>query len=71
MENKNLIIYLTMREQQVLSLLAEGLSQKEIARQLYLSPNTISTHIQNLYGKMGVHTGAHAIAKAFRAKILS
>lgn len=60
-----------MRERQVLTLLADGLSQKEIATRLYVSPNTISTHIQNLYGKMNVRTGTHAIAKAFRAKILT
>lgn len=71
MEKKNFVSYLTRRERQILSLLADGLSQKEIANRLYLSPNTISTHVQNLYLKMNVHTGTHAIAKAFRAKILT
>jgi DNA-binding CsgD family transcriptional regulator len=51
-------------------MMAEGLSQKEIADRLYLSPNTVNTHTQHIYEKMEVHTGPHAVAKAIRARII-
>ncbi|NCC65587.1 MAG: response regulator transcription factor, partial [Spirochaetia bacterium] len=43
------------REQEVLKLLAEGLSNQEIAKKLYISPNTVKTHIKNIYSKLGVN----------------
>jgi DNA-binding NarL/FixJ family response regulator len=57
---------LTPRELEVLQLLAEGLTQTEIARQLVISPRTVGTHIQNLLGKLGVHSRAQAVALAHR-----
>jgi DNA-binding NarL/FixJ family response regulator len=50
----------------VLQLLAEGLTQTQIARQLVISPRTVGTHIQNLLGKLGVHSRAQAVALAHR-----
>ena len=47
---------LTDREREVLVLLAEGRRQKEIAHRLSISPKTVGTHIQNLLGKVGVHS---------------
>jgi len=57
---------LTPRELEVLQLLAEGLTQPQIARQLVISPRTVGTHIQNLLGKLEVHSRAHAVALAHR-----
>jgi DNA-binding NarL/FixJ family response regulator len=57
---------LTPRELEVLELLAEGLTQTEIARQLVISPRTVGTHIQNLLGKLNVHSRAQAVALAHR-----
>ena len=42
------------REYEVLQLLAEGLSNKEIAEQLFVSPNTIKTHVARLYEKLAL-----------------
>jgi two-component system, NarL family, nitrate/nitrite response regulator NarL len=61
---------LTNREQDVLRLLAEGLSQKEIARELVISAKTVAAHIQNVLGKLGVHSRTQAVAIAHREGIL-
>jgi LuxR family maltose regulon positive regulatory protein len=55
---------LTEREREVLRLLLEGASNREIARRLVLSINTVKRHIYNLCGKMGVQSRAQAIVKA-------
>jgi DNA-binding NarL/FixJ family response regulator len=57
---------LTPRELEVLQLLAEGLTQAQIARELVISPRTVGTHIQNLLGKLDVHSRAQAVALAHR-----
>ena len=46
---------LSSREEEVLALLAEGLSNREIALALGLSPRTIETYLHRLYKKLGVH----------------
>ncbi len=55
---------LTGQEIRVLERLAEGLSNKEIARTLGLSPNTVKTHLSNLFGKLGARRRTEAIGKA-------
>lgn len=55
---------LTSREREVLALMAEGQSNKEIARTLNVSPNTIKTHIANLYTKLEVAKRTQAVRKA-------
>ena len=55
---------LTGRELEVLRLLAGGLDQGEIARQLVISPKTVGTHIQRVLTKLGVHSRAQAVALA-------
>lgn len=57
---------LTGRELQVLRLLAEGLGQPAIARELVITPKTVSTHIQRILAKLGVHNQAQAVAAAYR-----
>jgi DNA-binding CsgD family transcriptional regulator/tetratricopeptide (TPR) repeat protein len=52
---------LTVREAEVLRLLATGLANAEIARHLSLSPRTIDAHLTNIYGKLGVTTRGAAI----------
>ena len=46
-------------------LLAHGARQKEIALRLSISPKTVGTHIQNLFGKLGVHSRAELVARAY------
>ncbi|TMK79416.1 MAG: helix-turn-helix transcriptional regulator [Actinobacteria bacterium] len=47
---------LTPRERQVLALLVEGRPQAEIARELFVSPNTVAKHIEHILSKLGVHS---------------
>jgi LuxR family maltose regulon positive regulatory protein len=55
---------LSPREMQILALLAERLSNKEIADKLHISTATIKRHAANIYEKLGVHGRRHAVAKA-------
>jgi LuxR family maltose regulon positive regulatory protein len=59
-----LVERLSERELEVLQLIAEGLTNQEIASRLYLSLNTVKVHIRNIYGKLGVHNRAQAIARS-------
>jgi DNA-binding NarL/FixJ family response regulator len=55
---------LTNREQEVLELLVDGLSNKAIAEKLFVSPNTVKRHLKSIYEKLDVSTRAAAVAKA-------
>ena len=57
---------LTPRERQVLELLVEGKTNKEIAATLVISPNTVKRHLQAIFHKLGVTTRAAAVAEALR-----
>jgi DNA-binding NarL/FixJ family response regulator len=57
---------LTQRENEVLDLLAEGLTQDQIAGRLVISPKTAATHIQRILGKLGVRSRAQAVALVLR-----
>lgn len=57
---------LTPREREVLTLLAHGRNQQEIARQLVVTPKTVATHLQRVLSKLGVHSRAQAVAYAHR-----
>jgi DNA-binding CsgD family transcriptional regulator len=61
---------LTAREFQVLKLAAQGLQDWEIAERMFLSVNTVKTHMRRLYRRMGATGRAHAVALAFGRKIL-
>jgi DNA-binding NarL/FixJ family response regulator len=66
---------LTRREQEVLSLLADGADNDAIAQTLVISPQTARTHIQNVLGKLGVHSrleaAAFVVQNGIRGEILS
>jgi DNA-binding NarL/FixJ family response regulator len=62
---------LTKRELEVLRLLADGLSQKEIAAQLVISSKTVAAHVQHILGKLGVHSRTQAVAQAYRRGLLN
>lgn len=62
---------LTAREREVLELLAHGLGPIEIGSELSISPKTVATHVEHIYAKLGVHTRAQAVAKAFRLSLVS
>jgi DNA-binding CsgD family transcriptional regulator/ketosteroid isomerase-like protein len=55
---------LTPREREIFRLLALGFSGRDIAKQLFLSPETVRTHVQNGVGRLGARTRGHAIAIA-------
>lgn len=58
---------LTPREREILHWVAHGKTNREIAALLYLSPGTVRKHLDNCYAKLGVHTRASAVARAFLA----
>ena len=60
---------LTRRENEVLRLLAQGLTQDDIAGRLTISPKTVGTHIEHVLRKLGVHSRAQAVALAFREDV--
>ena len=62
---------LTPREHEVLSLLAEGLDQREIALRLVISPKTVATHIDHILAKLGAHSRAQAVARAYREHLVT
>jgi LuxR family maltose regulon positive regulatory protein len=55
---------LSPRELEVLQLIDQGLSNSEIAGQLVVAPSTVKTHINNIYGKLGVRTRLQALKRA-------
>ena len=55
---------LSEREVEILRLIAEGLTNREIASRLFLSLNTIKVHNRNIYGKLDVHSRTQAVARA-------
>ncbi len=61
---------LTRRETEVLALVARGLSNREIAEQLVLSPHTVHRHVANVRTKLGLPTRAAAVAAATRRGLL-
>jgi DNA-binding NarL/FixJ family response regulator len=62
---------LTARETEVLALLAEGRTNRQLARELYISEKTVSVHVSNILAKLGVRSRTEAAAVARRDGLLS
>ena len=62
---------LSKREREIMDLLAQGLTGEQVAEKLYLSPETIKTHIRNAMSKLEAHTRVHAVAIALRQGFIS
>lgn len=68
-EDDTLLAALTPREREVLACLADGDGRRDVAERLYLSANTVRTHLQNLMGKLGVHSTLEAVALIRRTQL--
>ncbi|WP_344922573.1 response regulator transcription factor, partial [Plantactinospora mayteni] len=62
---------LTEREMQVLVGMADGKSNAEIGRELFVSEDTVKTHARRLFRKLGARDRAHAVAAGFRAGLVA
>jgi DNA-binding NarL/FixJ family response regulator len=62
---------LTQRERDVLRLLADGHSNEEIGKRLFISPETVRTHVRKAMGKLDADTRTQAVAKALRQSLIS
>jgi DNA-binding CsgD family transcriptional regulator len=56
-------LQLTAREREVLTWVARGKTNPEIARALWIAPGTVRKHLENVYEKLGVHTRTAAAAR--------
>jgi DNA-binding NarL/FixJ family response regulator len=61
----------TAREIQVLQLIAEGLVNREIGQQLFLSEETVKSHVRHLLAKLQARSRAHAVAAGFRRGLIA
>lgn len=61
---------LTTQEKKILQLLVQGKSYKMIASELFVSIDTVKTHVRNVYAKLHVHSGTEAVSLAIRDKIV-
>jgi DNA-binding NarL/FixJ family response regulator len=61
---------LTAREAEVLRLLAGGARTADIAVELVIRPKTVANHVQHILGKLGVHTQAQAVARAYELGVI-
>ncbi|MGE6413369.1 response regulator [Planococcus kocurii] len=62
---------LTEREMEILLLLADGLTNQEIADQLFIALKTVKTHVSNILAKLEVHDRTQAVIYAFQHKLIS
>ncbi|MEQ9309665.1 MAG: LuxR C-terminal-related transcriptional regulator [Balneolaceae bacterium] len=72
-KNEKALDYLGIseRELEVLRLVAQGLSNREIATKLFVSINTVKTHLSNLYVKLDVKRRTQAVEKAKKLKLIA
>ncbi|MEK7255582.1 MAG: response regulator transcription factor [Bacteroidota bacterium] len=63
--NRQLLDKLTAREQEILMLLKDGYSRKEICQKLFLAEDTVRSHVRNIYEKFEVHNRAQALKLVF------
>ena len=62
---------LTVRERDILRLLADGLSNEEIGNALFISPETVRTHVRKAMAKLGADTRTQAVARALRDQLIA
>ena len=60
----------TMREREILQLLADGKSTKDISAQLFITRETVKSHVHHIFVKLRAYSRAHAVAIALRGKII-
>jgi DNA-binding NarL/FixJ family response regulator len=61
---------LTERELEILQLLAFGYTNREIGQRLFISPDTVKTHLEHVYQKLGASDRTAAVAEAFRRRLI-
>lgn len=65
------VMQLSRRQEQIIELVAEGYSGKEVARALGMSPKTVDTHIQRIFDRYGVRNRAGVVARWMASKHLA
>ncbi|UCD31000.1 MAG: response regulator transcription factor, partial [Desulfobacterales bacterium] len=70
-EQKKIHAHLTQREKEVLQLIAEGKGNKEIADMLYISTETVKSHVKNIFKKFRVKNRVEATAEARKRRLVS
>jgi DNA-binding NarL/FixJ family response regulator len=68
---QNMLNDVTEREREILQLLAEGMRNDDIAAKLFISPQTVQTHVRNILGKLRVHSKLEAVSFATRHGFIS
>jgi DNA-binding NarL/FixJ family response regulator len=69
-DERRMVEPLTPRELEVLRALTEGLSTPDICERLFIAPNTLRTHVQNIMGKLRVHSKLEAVAFALKYRLV-
>ena len=69
-EKKREDLGITRRELDILELMAQGMSNREIAEDLYISENTVKNHVRNILEKLHLHSRMEAVVYAVREKLL-
>ena len=69
-QQKKAQVALSVRETEILHMLAKGFTYKRIAIECGISFDTVRTHLKNIYTKLHVHCGTEAVAKALKLKIV-
>jgi DNA-binding NarL/FixJ family response regulator len=70
LQEQHVLPRLTAREREILTLVDEGRTNAEIAERLWVSPATVKKHLDNIYGKLGVHTRTAAVAVVRERRLL-
>jgi two-component system, NarL family, nitrate/nitrite response regulator NarL len=69
-DERRVVEPLTPRELEILRALTEGMSTPQICEQLFIAPNTLRTHVQNIMGKLRVHSKLEAVAFALKYRLV-
>jgi DNA-binding NarL/FixJ family response regulator len=62
---------LTPQQLRILRLIADGMTDRQIATELYLGENTVKTHIRRIFAKLNAVSRAHAVANGFRQGLIT